>query len=234
MEIPEQKGPEAKRRLVLVVSVLVANLVLEWAAGKVATEATGGWIATGVTFAVVAVIVGYLIRYRDPLMARLSFLGLVVGLAELPADAWAVSGVEILDYNPAGPFIWDSPLYMPFSWGVTVVVFGYAGIWIASRWGLPVAALALAVVGGLTLPGYETGAHYAHFWSYHDCWRVFGNITPVFLLFTETLISLTIPVLAVLAMKARVRTLVLLGLAEGAWMYAISPLFFYFVGQPPG
>src|SRR3989454_10546333 len=69
-------------------------------------------------------LLGFVLAKRDALLARFLVFGLVVGIAELPADAWLVDYTRTLDYSiGGGPMIWRSPLWMPLAWeGVADVI----------------------------------------------------------------------------------------------------------------
>jgi hypothetical protein len=72
---------------------------------------------------------GFVLAKRDALLARFLVFGLVVGFAELPADAWFVDHTRTLDYSiGGGPMIWRSPLWMPLAWEVVAAQFGYLGL----------------------------------------------------------------------------------------------------------
>ena len=73
-------------------------------------------------------LLGFVARHRDIVLARLMLLGLAVGLAELAADAWLVDYTRTLDYSiGGGPKLWRSPMWMPFAWEIVAVQFGYVG-----------------------------------------------------------------------------------------------------------
>jgi hypothetical protein len=45
--------------------------------------------------------------------------GLIVGLSELPADAWLTNFTRSLDYwVGGGPMLWPSPVWMPLAWEI--------------------------------------------------------------------------------------------------------------------
>ncbi|GAB3653920.1 hypothetical protein GCM10027594_27870 [Hymenobacter agri] len=69
----------------------------------------------------------YAVLARDWLVARLLGFALVAGLAELVADAYLVESTHTLLYPRPEAMLWDSPLYMPFSWAVVLIQIGYLG-----------------------------------------------------------------------------------------------------------
>ena len=63
-------------------------------------------------------------------------VGVAVGFAELPADAWLVQHTRTLDYSVrGGPMLWCSPAWMPLAWQVVAVQFGYLGLRLRERFG---------------------------------------------------------------------------------------------------
>src|SRR2546426_3008921 len=71
-------------------------------------------------------LLGFVLAKRDALLARFLVFGLVVGIAELPADAWLVDYTRTLDYSiGGGPMIWRSPLWMPLAWEVVAGAIWY-------------------------------------------------------------------------------------------------------------
>ena len=71
-----------------------------------------------------AVLILHAVELRDRFMWRLILFGLVLGLVELPADAWLVETTGTLDYSlGGGPMIWRSPVWMPLAWEIVAVQF---------------------------------------------------------------------------------------------------------------
>jgi len=183
-----------------------------------------GWlIASALTVVLLAAILGFILHYRDDLFARLFVFGLFAGFAELPSDHYAVGVLKIMVYPLQGPFIWSSPLYMPFSYIIVMVQLGYLGYWFTQRWGLLWATVAIAVLGGVNVPLYEYLARRAEFWYYQDCHMLFGTV-PYITIFTETFFSLVLPFLVSLLLRVSWPVVALLGVLEGAWMFVL----FYF------
>ena len=96
-----------------------------------------------------AILLTFVIRRRDHLLARLMLFGLAVGFAELPADAWLVDYTRTLDYSVGGgPMLWRSPIWMPFAWQIVAVQFGYLGLRLREHFGR-VGLLMVGVLGAL-------------------------------------------------------------------------------------
>ncbi len=57
-----------------------------------------------------ALLIAFIVRYKDGLLARFIVFGLTVGITELAADAWLVDHTHTLDYTiGGGPKLWSSP-----------------------------------------------------------------------------------------------------------------------------
>ena len=107
--------------------VVIATIVINVVAVSLLTFAPWSDWRTGAALNIVdnCLPVGFTIVRRDALLARFLLFGLVVGLAELLADAWLVDYTRILDYSiGGGPMIWRSPVWMPQAWEVVAVQFG--------------------------------------------------------------------------------------------------------------
>jgi len=114
-------------------------------------------------------LLGFVLAKRDALLARFLVFGLVVGIAELPGDAWLVDYTRTLDYSIGGRLmIWRSPLWMPLAWEVVAVQFGYIGLRLWERFG-KLGLLIIAVLGAINIPFYEEMARRIHWWQYTGC-----------------------------------------------------------------
>src|SRR5262249_11861251 len=81
-----------------------------------------GWVAAaGITYGLNAILLAFIIARKDRLLGQLFVFGLAAGFTELPSDHYSVVTIQALVYTPEGPFIWTSPLYMPFSYVVVLV-----------------------------------------------------------------------------------------------------------------
>src|SRR5437762_13226913 len=110
-------------RLWIVLVTIVINVV----AVSLLTFAPWSDWRTGATLNIVdnSLLVGFVVLKRDALLARFLLFGLVVGFAELVADAWLVAYTHTLDYSiGGGRMIWRSPVWMPLAWEVVAVQFG--------------------------------------------------------------------------------------------------------------
>jgi len=156
-------------------------------------------------------LLGFVLAKRDALLARFLVFGLVVGIAELPADAWLVDYTRTLDYSiGGGPMIWRSPLWMPLAWEVVAVQFGYIGLRLWERFG-KLGLLIIAVLGAINIPFYEEMARRIHWWQYTGCRMI--SFTPWYIILGEFGIAL------VFALLARI-------LRRSSWRMAIIAGFF--------
>ena len=122
----------ARGRMTIVLATIVINIsavalltIMPWSHWR-----TG----LGLNLADNLLLLGFVARHRDIVLARLTLFGLAVGLAELAADAWLVDYTRTLDYSiGGGPMLWRSPIWMPFAWEIVAVQFGYVGLWLWQR-----------------------------------------------------------------------------------------------------
>ncbi|HEU0275667.1 MAG TPA: hypothetical protein VFQ83_14165 [Candidatus Udaeobacter sp.] len=139
-------------------------------------------------------LVGYAAVRRDALLGRFLLFGIVVGLVELPADAWLVDSTRTLDYSiGGGPMIWRSPLWMPLAWEVVAVQFGYIGLRLWERFGKP-GLLLIGLLGAINIPFYEEMARRIHWWQYSGC-RII-SFTPWYIILGECGIAIGFALLA--------------------------------------
>jgi len=144
---------------------------------------------------------------RDALLGRLLLFGVVVGVVELPADAWLVDYTRTLDYSiGGGPLIWRSPLWMPLAWQVVAVQFGYIGLRLWERFG-KIGLLMIGMVGAINIPFYEEMARRIHWWQYSGCRMI--SFTPWYIILGEFGIAIAFALLA--------RTL-----RSGSWREAVG------------
>lgn len=185
----------------------------------------GGWeCATALNLGVDLLLLGYAVSARDGLVGKLFLLGTAASVVELlVADPWFINR-GILFYVPGGPFLNESPLYMPFGWIYVLVQLGTISEWLTRRWGLTASTLATGVLGGLTIPIYEQLAKAGRLWYYEGCPAVLD--TPYFVIGSELLIGLSLPFLVARAARGGIFRLVMLGVLSGLWMWVAGLLAF--------
>src|SRR5882724_3323847 len=180
--------------------VVIATIVINVVAVSLLTFAPWSDWRTGATLNIVdnSLLVGFVVLKRDALLARFLLFGLVVGFAELVADAWLVDYMHTLDYSiGGGPMIWRSPVWMPLAWEVVAVQFGYIGLRLWGRFG-KTGLLMIGLLGAVNIPFYEEMARRIHWWQYSGCRMI--SYTPWYIILAEFGIAL---VLALLARKLR-------------------------------
>jgi hypothetical protein len=200
--------------------LFVVNAVgLAWAAVDAALDLGpwSAWACVGLTSALYLAQVQW--RGRDVLKNLLVF-GIAGGLAELAADWWLVSKTHTLHYAPWGPFLIDSPAYMPLSWAGMLLSMGFLGWVVSQTRGLVVGTLVAAAVSGVYIPVFEALAHGAGWWRYDNCNRL--GVVPWYIIVGETLVGALMPLLVsgVVAKGSGVVGWALRGVVAGLWIWA--------------
>ena len=175
MNEPAPVDPLARSRLRVVLATVALNVI----AVSLLTRAPWSDWRTGLAlnFFDNWLLIRFAVLRGDKLLGRFILFGLVVGLAELPADAWLVDYTRTLDYSiGGGPMLWRSPLWMPLAWEIVAVQFGYLGLRLWERFGR-VGLGIIALLGAINIPFYEEMAKRIHWWQYSGC-RLFSS-TPV-------------------------------------------------------
>jgi hypothetical protein len=124
---------------------------------------------------------------KTDILKNLLIFGLVGGITELAVDYWLVSLTKTLTYTPWGPFIIDSPAYMPMSWAGILLSMGFLGFIVAQKYSVMVGTLVSFVVAGIYVPTFEALAHYAGWWTYSNC-PMFG-VVPWYIIVGEALVG---------------------------------------------
>src|SRR6184192_3467751 len=194
-------------RLWIVLATIAINIV----AVSLLTLAPWSDWRTGAALNVVdnCLLVGFVLFRSDALLARFLLFGLLVGFAELPADAWLVDYTRTLDYSiGGGPMIWRSPLWMPLAWEVVAVQFGYIGLRLWERFG-KLGLLIIAVLGAINIPFYEEMARRIHWWQYTSCRMI--SFTPSYIILGEFGIALAFALLARILRRSSWRMAIIAG-----------------------
>jgi hypothetical protein len=202
-------------RLLLIIATIAINIlavaVLTWAPWS-------DW-KTGLALNLVdnAMLLWFIARHGDSLLARFMIFGLAVGFTELAADAWLVNYTKTLDYSiGGGPMLWRSPLWMPFAWEVVAVQFGYVGLWLWNRfggWGL----LGVGLLGAINIPYYEEMARRINWWQYDNC-RMF-SYTPHYIILGEFGIAILLAILAKHVTRGTWMTSIIAGTVGGLGIF---------------
>lgn len=171
-----------------------------------------------------SLLIGFALWRRDHLLGRFLLFGLVVGLCELPADAWLVDFTRTLDYSiGGGPILWRSPGWMPLAWEIVAVQFGYIGLRLWERFGL-LGLVGVGVFGAINIPFYEEMARKIHWWQYSGCRML--SFTPYYIIVGEFGIAIALAVLARSLRRGSWRTALLSGIAGGAAIFICYVLGF--------
>jgi hypothetical protein len=198
--------------------LLVINALGLALAGIDAWLDLGPWSAYACVLITSALYLAHVTWRGSSILKNLLVFGLAGGLTELAADWWLVSITKTLFYTPWGPFLVDSPAYMPMSWAGILLSMGYFG-WMARRkYGLGWGILLATLLTGLYVPVFEALAHYADWWTYSGC-AMWGPV-PWYIIVGEALIGLSLTPLVSIVMdgKSPLRSAVA-GVAAGLWIW---------------
>jgi hypothetical protein len=156
---------------------------------------------------------------KHSVLTQLLVFGIGAGLAELAADWWLVSVTRTLHYAQWGPFLIDSPSYMPLSWAGILLSMGWLGWVVQRRFGMLAGMAAATVVTGVYVPVFEGLAHYAGWWTYSDC-RMWGPV-PWYIIIGEALVGLSLtPLVKHVLAGSGIKVAFVSGLGAGLWIWA--------------
>jgi hypothetical protein len=216
-------GSLERGRLWVVIATIAINII----AVSLLTFAPWSDWRTGAALNFVdnCLLIGFAISRGDVLLGRFVLFGLVVGLTELPADAWLVDYTRTLDYSiGGGPMIWRSPLWMPLAWEVVAVQFGYLGLRLWERFGWA-GLLMIALLGAVNIPFYEEIARRIHWWQYSGCRMI--SFTPWYIILGEFGIALALTLLARTLRRGSWRAAILAGIAGGLSIFVCYAVAFF-------
>ena len=203
-------------RLRAVIATVAINVV---AVGLLVFAPWSDW-RTGLALNLVdnLILLVFIVRYRDALLARFVVFGLAVGFAELAADAWLVDYTRTLDYSVGGgPMLWRPPVWMPLAWEVVAVQFGYIGLRLWERFGSR-GLLLTGLLGAINIPYYEEMARRIHWWEYSGCRML--SFTPYYIIVGEFGIAILLAGLSRRLRQGGWGTAALAGAAGGAGIFA--------------
>ncbi len=208
---------------------VLGTMVLALALDLTAWYFRAGWTAAAlITATLNLLILFYIAKQKDALLAKLFVFGIFVGFGELPTDHLAVAIQKTLVYPSNEPFIWSSPAYMPFSWSIVMTQFGYLAWWMTQRWGLGIATILTGILGAVNLPTYEFLAKQAGFWYYQNATMVFFNSTPVYVIVGEFLLTLSIPYIVRQVERSRVLGIVAWAGVQSILIYLSTIVAYHF------
>ena len=199
--------------------VVIATIVINIVAVALLTFAIWSDWKTGLALNLFdnLILLSFVAKHRDALLARFMVFGLAVGFTELAADAWLVDYTRTLDYSiGGGPMLWRSPIWMPFAWEIVAVQFGCVGLWLwqrFNRWGLAT----IGILGAINIPYYEEMARRINWWIYHDCRMISG--TPYYIILGEFGIAILLAILAKQLTRGNWMTAIVAGTAGGVGIF---------------
>jgi hypothetical protein len=208
---------------------VLLTMVLSLAGAIVCAMIRGGWqSATVLNVVIDTMLVGYIVHHRDGLLLRLLIMAVAAGVVEVAiADPYFV-GNGTLVYLRGGPFVIDSPLYMPLGWAYVLLQIGYVAWWVMQQKGTTAAIVVSTLLGGTNIPVYEALARRASWWYYQDVPMIIG--APYYVILGEAFIGLALPfIVKPLATRSPISS-IWLGLALGVWTLVSGVLAFRIAG----
>lgn len=171
-----------------------------------------------------SLLISFALWRRDHLLGRFLLFGLVVGLCELPADAWLVDFTRTLDYSiGGGPMLWRSPGWMPLAWEIVAVQFGYIGLRLWERFG-GLGLIGVGLLGAINIPFYEEMARKIHWWQYSGSRML--SFTPYYIIVGEFGIAIALALLARTLRRGSWSTALLSGVGGGVAIFVCYLLGF--------
>ncbi|MDH4261451.1 MAG: hypothetical protein OEV78_00240 [Spirochaetia bacterium] len=167
-------------------------------------------------FIIGASLISYFIYvhfFGNSLLRKLFYFGITVGFVELFNDTWLIAVKKVLIYYPGGPFIIDTPLYMPFCWASILITFGYLAGYLNTKTSLSKTTLLLSISAAFYIPFFEKIADEALWWHYIDSPSIHG--VPWFVIIGEFLLAIPIPFIIQKLENANSYWIFVLGTIEG-------------------
>ncbi|MBX7117319.1 MAG: hypothetical protein K1X64_23595 [Myxococcaceae bacterium] len=198
---------------------LVNGVGLVWAAIDAYFD-WGPWSAWACVVITSVMYLGHVAWRGRDILKNLLVFGIAAGLTELAADGWLVKITKTLDYAKWGPFLIESPAYMPMSWAGILLSMGFLGWVVSQKHGMAMGTIVATVVSGIYVPTFEGLAHYAGWWTYDNCAR--WGVVPWYIIVGEALIGGAMPLLVsgVIAPIAGLLGWVARGVVAGLWIWA--------------
>jgi hypothetical protein len=187
-----------------------------------------GWTAAAASVVLnLVLLVRFCWSHQERFFWRCFLFGLAAGVVELLNDTWLVSGKHVLVYPPGGPFVLDSPLYMPFTWALIFVTLGAVAVWLVEKTSMMSATLGMVVLSMLYIPGFEAVAKQANWWHYQNVPMMLG-LAPWFVVVGEGLLA--IPLAWWFVRSTTHRMALLLGAAQGLVIWLATVVAFWMCG----
>jgi hypothetical protein len=200
----------AANALVLIIAGL--SIVFHW-----------NWVGASLSVGIEAVLLAWFcFSHKEVLFARFFVFGAAAGFVELINDTYLIKK-SILIYSQGGPFVVDTPLYMPFSWALIFVTNGAISVWLYQKFGLAKASILMGIISALYIPGFEALANWANWWHYQNVKMLFG-LAPWFVILGEGLLALPLPFMNMKLVSRGYALAVALGCLEGLIIFATTLL----------
>lgn len=207
--------------------ILAANVVALGIALVSAKYALGWKAATASAVISGVMLLVFCLNHPEPFFVRLFVFGVAVGFTELLNDTYLIDA-SILVYDPGGPFVFATPLYMPFSWALIFVTNGTIAAWLFEKLGPRLSPFAMALVSGLYIPGFEALAAKADWWHYQHVPFLLG--APAFVVLGEALLALPLPWMCVALARRGFAVALGLGVVEGLVVFVTTLMALKVVG----
>jgi len=208
---------------------VLLTMVLSLAGSAVCALIRGGWqSATVLNVIIDTMLIGYIVRNRDGLLLPLLIMAVAAGVVEVGISDPYFIGNHTLVYPHEGPFIVQSPLYMPLGWAYVLLQIGYIAWWVMQQKGVVGAIVVSTLLGGTNIPMYEALARRANWWYYRDVPMFIG--APYYVILAEAFIGLALPfIVRPLAARSPLSS-IWLGLLLGVWTLVSGVLAFRIAG----
>ena len=173
-----------------------------------------------------AIYILYAIIFKDALLGRFLLFVVFAGFTELIADAWGV-GKNTLFYPHNQPMLWDSPMYMPFSWVVVLMQLGFIGFLISNKLKMIYTVLIVILFGMGMVPLYEFMAIKATWWHYENVCTLWITRVPFYVIIAEGLLAGALPVLFRKCQTSVLWQIPLFGIVQGILILVCAMLGYY-------
>lgn len=187
----------------------------------------GSISATIITFILYTSYWSYALYFKNQLVLKLVIFGTVAGLLELFADHYLIYNINSLVYPDDSLMIYSSPIYMPFAWSNVLLQLSFVGLLLYKKFGVPVASVLLAVLGGFYIPLYEYLAESAGWWIYNHNVTLILN-APLYVILCEAFIALSLPMIMLYLNNKKYYWAIAAGVFEGIWIM-VGVLLTYYV-----
>lgn len=151
-----------------------------------------GYVATAILLTTQVITVHKNIE-EAPILLDLTIIGITAGFLEIFADFFLIS-IGSLNYPTVGPFILESPLYMPFAWNFIIVQLGYMSYRLYNEIGE-----IGPIITGITAASYvgvlEILAKNGELWWYEKTGLMFVKHSPLYIMLGEAIMFASIIVL---------------------------------------